>query len=133
MPSSVAVSTTVTRSFIISPRRTSRSYRGYKTISHVESVEIYVARSNAGRIVLAACRLPDTVKLAIITFKALQGNQLILRTCSIVVWPSDIRVHQPPILSSFYRFVQRWLYVLSVMLHLPYGTTMLEKRHQLTV
>ena len=63
----------------------------------------------------------------------LQGNQLISRTCSIVVLPSDIRVHQPPILSSIHRFAQTWLHVLSVMLHLPSGTTyltMLEKRHQ---
>ena len=35
VPSSVHVLTTVTRSFTTSQRRTFKSYRGYKTISHV--------------------------------------------------------------------------------------------------
>ena len=62
----------------------------------------------------------------------LQSNQLISRTCSNV-WPSDSSVHQPPILSSFHRFTQTWLHMLSVMLHLPSGRTyltMLEKQHK---
>ena len=44
--------------------------------------------------------------LSLISKLWLQGNQLISRTSSIVMWPSDIRVHQPPILSVFHRIAQ---------------------------
>ena len=82
-------------------------------------------QNNLARVVLKAPRLtsPEPMlaslhwlpvvyriqyKLAIITFKALtSGNQLISRTCSIVVWPSNIHIHQPPILSSSHCFAKK--------------------------
>ena len=73
-------------------------------------------------------------KLAIITFKALTTGQPTYLAGLLHRRVADRHTRSStPILSSSHRFAQRWLHVLSVMLHVLSGTaylTMLEKRHQ---